>query len=304
MSTVLNRTTKELIASADTPQFPESEWIINPDLSAVQGYRPDFWCIEGDSVFLLPESMRDGVYSVKVSFYPSIPFIRESVGDIIPNIPLRDCRYDGVVLCFDALLSAVELRKVKKLVAISGGKVSGDWRKTGLYLIGDTLGMHDLSQEASWPAAGKSAWVLDPTNPKSELYGKSITINSLQLDIDEQLDILPGGEILVELYSNLIPRPLMTVVYSDIRDLISRSTRKARVEFKGSIGPFLQLNMDFTQPPTLLPSVGIGQNGIPKLNKLILRIADDKPLKKVGGETVCSIAKGRYFVELYHDLDF
>jgi hypothetical protein len=50
MSTVLNRTTKELIESANTPDYSPDEWIINPDMSAVAGLPPNQWVIDGDTV--------------------------------------------------------------------------------------------------------------------------------------------------------------------------------------------------------------------------------------------------------------
>ena len=50
MSTVLNRTTKRLIQSANTPDYPTADWIINPDLSAVAGVNSKYWKISGDVV--------------------------------------------------------------------------------------------------------------------------------------------------------------------------------------------------------------------------------------------------------------
>ena len=52
MAAVLNRTTKKFKASAHTPNFSSVEWIINPDLSAVQGQPVKYWMINGDVVTL------------------------------------------------------------------------------------------------------------------------------------------------------------------------------------------------------------------------------------------------------------
>jgi len=52
MATVLNRTTKQVIYSANTPDYPVASWIINPDLSQVQGYPTIYWTITGDVVTL------------------------------------------------------------------------------------------------------------------------------------------------------------------------------------------------------------------------------------------------------------
>ncbi len=46
MASVLNRTTKEFRASANTPDFPVADWIINPDLTAVAGAPIKYWIID------------------------------------------------------------------------------------------------------------------------------------------------------------------------------------------------------------------------------------------------------------------
>lgn len=47
MANVINRTTKQYLKSVNTPDYPEDEWIINPDLPNCD---PMFWVIDGDSV--------------------------------------------------------------------------------------------------------------------------------------------------------------------------------------------------------------------------------------------------------------
>ena len=50
MADVINRLTKEYKISVNTPDFPLSEWIINPDLSQVFNIPYKYWKIVGDSV--------------------------------------------------------------------------------------------------------------------------------------------------------------------------------------------------------------------------------------------------------------
>jgi len=50
MSNVLNRTTNQYLQSVNTPDYPVSDWIINPDLSAVVGVPSKYWEITGDTV--------------------------------------------------------------------------------------------------------------------------------------------------------------------------------------------------------------------------------------------------------------
>lgn len=52
MASVLNRITKEFRTSANTPDFPVADWIINPDLTAVAGQPSIYWVITGDIVSL------------------------------------------------------------------------------------------------------------------------------------------------------------------------------------------------------------------------------------------------------------
>jgi hypothetical protein len=61
MAAVLNRTTKAFFASANTPDYPVAEWIINPDLTAVEGFPSQYWIITGDIVTLMDQAQRDAV---------------------------------------------------------------------------------------------------------------------------------------------------------------------------------------------------------------------------------------------------
>ena len=55
---VLNRTTKEFNRSVNTPDFLVTEWIIGPDLSAVQRFSSRYWIITGDVVTLMTLAQR------------------------------------------------------------------------------------------------------------------------------------------------------------------------------------------------------------------------------------------------------
>jgi hypothetical protein len=61
MASVLHRTTKAFVASANTPEYPVAEWIINPDMSAVVGFPNRYWIITGDVVTLMSQAERDAV---------------------------------------------------------------------------------------------------------------------------------------------------------------------------------------------------------------------------------------------------
>ena len=61
MASVLNRTTKQYLASANTADYPPQDWIVNPDLSAVVGFASKYWVIAGDAVSLMGSAARGDV---------------------------------------------------------------------------------------------------------------------------------------------------------------------------------------------------------------------------------------------------
>lgn len=61
MANALNRVTKQFKRSVNTPDYPEADWIINPDLSSVIGYPNKYWSIIGDVVSLLAQAERDAI---------------------------------------------------------------------------------------------------------------------------------------------------------------------------------------------------------------------------------------------------
>lgn len=66
MPDVLNRTTKQIRRSVDVTEgnYPETEWIWSPDLSAVDGWVNKYWIIEaypGVSITLADQATRDQI---------------------------------------------------------------------------------------------------------------------------------------------------------------------------------------------------------------------------------------------------
>ena len=58
---VLNRTTKQYLQSANTPDYPIADWIHGPDMLQVVGYESKYWIITGDNVYLMDQAARDAV---------------------------------------------------------------------------------------------------------------------------------------------------------------------------------------------------------------------------------------------------
>jgi len=59
MSDVINRTTKDFLLSVNTPDYSIEDWIINPDLSALEGVPQKYWKISGDTVVEMDQSEKD-----------------------------------------------------------------------------------------------------------------------------------------------------------------------------------------------------------------------------------------------------
>jgi hypothetical protein len=58
MADVMHRQTREIRHSVNTPDYSSSEWLIDPDLSAVAETPPEYWIVDGDAVRPATESER------------------------------------------------------------------------------------------------------------------------------------------------------------------------------------------------------------------------------------------------------
>ena len=71
MSNVLNRTTKQYLISVSTPDYPDVDWIINPDLSSVEGIAQKYWKISGDSVLEMTSEEKVVVDTAEANITPA-----------------------------------------------------------------------------------------------------------------------------------------------------------------------------------------------------------------------------------------
>lgn len=61
MANVLNRATLQFRESVNTPDFPEPDWIHNPDMSGVSGVARRFWKLVGDAPAEMTQGEQDAV---------------------------------------------------------------------------------------------------------------------------------------------------------------------------------------------------------------------------------------------------
>lgn len=123
MATVLNRTTKLLIESANTPDYPVAQWIHNPDLSAVQGWPSKYWIITGDVVTLMSQAERDAVDAAELnSSRDSTSNRMDDLEDIVRalglcTVDLNNFMATTVKEILDAIDAATTLADLKSRIA-------------------------------------------------------------------------------------------------------------------------------------------------------------------------------------------
>ena len=90
MANVLHRTSKVFLSSQNTPDFSPVTWIINPDMSEVEGFQDKYWIITGDIVTLMTQIERDAVDAAEAA---ALVLSHRSIGvasiDVPPNVNER-----------------------------------------------------------------------------------------------------------------------------------------------------------------------------------------------------------------------
>jgi hypothetical protein len=61
MANVIHKTSLQYLESVNTPEFPIDDWIINPDLSGLEGIAKRYWKVVGDNVVEMDQSEKDVV---------------------------------------------------------------------------------------------------------------------------------------------------------------------------------------------------------------------------------------------------
>lgn len=105
MANVLNRVTKEYLTSVNTPDYSESYWVINPDLSNVHGVPNKYWKITGNTITEMDQDEKDAVdaalqiLKTVVVYNPVDSLVSDRVTFIFPDIdpsPLKETENIGI----------------------------------------------------------------------------------------------------------------------------------------------------------------------------------------------------------------
>jgi hypothetical protein len=69
MANVINRTTYQYLQSVNTPDYNAGVWLINPDLSGVDGVPQKYWKVVADTVVEMTQPEKDAVDASMVVDY-------------------------------------------------------------------------------------------------------------------------------------------------------------------------------------------------------------------------------------------
>lgn len=127
MASVLHRTTKQYIPSANTPDHPVGQWIINPDLSAVVGFGSQYWTITGDAVTLMTAPQRAAVDAALVEA------ARDSVAAMMQS--QEDINRAFMLVCLDEFNA--HALKIKALLDAIDASTTYANLKTGVAAVTD-----------------------------------------------------------------------------------------------------------------------------------------------------------------------
>ena len=126
MASVLNRTTKVYLPSANTPDYPTSDWIINPDLSAVAGQPTKYWRIVGDIVSLLTQVERDAVDAAELEARRDATVqqlqdvedvLRAFMLIVLDELNLHALKHNAILDAVDAAANLADLKTRVALIA-------------------------------------------------------------------------------------------------------------------------------------------------------------------------------------------
>lgn len=137
MANVLNRTTKQYKRSVNTPDYPTADWIINPDMSGVDGVPKKYWKISGDTVSEMDTSE-------KATADDDLRTIRDEQGTYIDYKKFRDTLIEKVdEKGFSNL--AVEEKRIAcehAAVIVGGSPYNNDYDTTSMvtfYIVEDGM---------------------------------------------------------------------------------------------------------------------------------------------------------------------
>jgi hypothetical protein len=61
MATVVHKTTFQILSSVNTPDFDPAQWLVNPDLTALDGVPTKYWKLSGNAVIEMTQTEKDAV---------------------------------------------------------------------------------------------------------------------------------------------------------------------------------------------------------------------------------------------------
>lgn len=139
MANVLNRTTRQFLASVNSPDYPVGQWIINPDLTAVVGFDSRYWTITGDAVTLMSVGERTTVDaaalvvardSVTAQLDNFEDVLRAFMLTVLDELNLHALKHNAILTAIDSATTLLDIKAQIALVADYPARTSTQLRTT------------------------------------------------------------------------------------------------------------------------------------------------------------------------------
>jgi len=123
MAIVLHRESLELRRSVNTPDFPRTEWIINPDLSAVEKVPRKYWRIDAERVVEMSSAEKAAVDQAELDTLKAAK-LEELRDKTLSRLSGRDADYQKAAAAVEAARNRAEIDAVR-LKQLPGEEVTG-----------------------------------------------------------------------------------------------------------------------------------------------------------------------------------
>lgn len=151
----------------------------------------------------------------------------------------------------------------------------------------DSIPTHDWGDSSQWAGAPSSSFTIKP-NP-----GEAIIIPRARIRYSENAHM--GSALVIDYYVG--EAVVSSTEYKNQNDFFSRFDEFERFAVAGSNGydaDIFSHEYEFDAPLVLWSSEGVDGDGAPKLNKIVIRIADDQPYKQSDDTSPINMAQVRY----------
>ena len=111
MANVIHRGTLQYRRSVNTPDFPPTEWIVNPDLSQVEKVPRKYWRIDGERVVEMSENQKAAVDGAELEQLKADK-LEELQNEVLSRLARSDVDYLAAAKAIEAAKTPAEVDAV------------------------------------------------------------------------------------------------------------------------------------------------------------------------------------------------